>query len=180
MRITYRSAASVGLAALMLAVLALFPLAASAQDAAMTEGAPVACDSTLVVLLLVAEHNYDYLTNMQTLPNVDLGQYAHVINDSISNMRSMAMSADQMATVEAMQSTLDSMMAMSANDMLAAYDKAMGGDMMSGDAMMTTLQPGNVAGENELCASVRTDVEKFLTAHVLADMESKSADSSMK
>jgi len=57
MRLSYRFASV--LAVLTFGLLAFNPI--RAQDT------PLVCDSTLVTLLLVAEHNYGYLTNMQTM-----------------------------------------------------------------------------------------------------------------
>ena len=38
---------------------------------------------------------------------------------------------------------------------------------MGDDMMMTTLTPGNVAGEDEVCTTLRADVEKFLVAQIV-------------
>src|SRR5215207_4410937 len=144
------------------------PAVSQAQD-----DAPVACDSTLVTLLLVAEHDYDYLSHMMDgemgMPNVDLGQFSGLINDIIAMMQSMEMSEEDMAAMEAMQPMLDEMMAMSTDEILHNYDMAMGMEEM-GD--MTVLAPGNVEGENELCTTLRADVEKFLVAHIVTEVES--------
>ena len=169
MRNVYRLAASICLSVLVLSIFAVRPAVVRAQDAS-----PVVCDSTLVTLLLVAEHDYDYLSNMMDnggIPNVDLGQFDHLIHDTIAMMQSMEMSAEEMATMEAMQAQLDEMMAMSTTDMLHSYDMSMA--MGTEEPMaMTSLEPGNVAGENDLCTTVRADVEKFIVAHIIADTES--------
>ncbi len=146
------------------------PVVSYAQD--MTEESPVTCDSTLVVLLLVAEHDYDYLSHMQTMPNVDLGQYSTLIHGIVAMMQGMDMTDEQIAAMEAMQASLDDMMTMSTTDMLSHYDMTMGMTDMTSDMEMMVLPPGDVAGEAELCTTLREDVEHFLTAHILADMES--------
>lgn len=162
-------------------LLLALPAVSFAQD--MTETTPVTCDTTLVTLLMIAEHDYDYLSHMDTLPNIDFGQYTQLIHDSVARMQSMEMdmSADEMATATAMQATVDEMMMMSTADLLSHYDMTMGmGDSMSSDSMeMMALAPGDVAGEDPLCTSTRADVEHFLLAHVLADIESMSMDSGM-
>ena len=144
------------------------PAASYAQD-----DMAVACDSTLVTLLLVAEHDYDYLSNMMDgemgMPNVDLGQFSSLINSIIAMMQAMEMSEEDMAMMEAMQPMLDEMMMMSREEMLQQYDMDMGMEAMDD---MTVLPPGNVAGENELCTTLRADVEKFLVAHILTEMQS--------
>ncbi len=147
----------------------------------MTETTPVTCNSTLVSLLMIAEHDYDYLSHMDTLPNIDFGQYDQLIHDSVARMQSMEadMSADEMATAQAMQATVDEMMMMSTTDMLNQYDMSMGMDDMSNSMEMTVLVPGDVAGEDPLCSSLRADVEHFLTAHVLADIASADMGSGM-
>ncbi len=176
-----RSIGKLALAVTACLLLAL-PAVSFAQD--MTEATPVTCDSTLVTLLMIAEHDYDYLSHMDTLPNIDFGQYSELIHDSVARMQSMEMdmSADEMATAQAMQATVDEMMAMSTADMLSHYDMTMGmsGDSMSSDSMeMMALAPGDVAGEDPLCTSTRADVEHFLLAHVLADIESMDMGSGM-
>lgn len=144
---------------------------AHAQD-----DAPVACDSTLATLLLVAEHDYDYLSSMMDTemgaPNIDLGQYTPLVNDISMMMMDMMdnMSEDDMMAMDEMNAMMEPMMGMSSVDMLAAYQEAMGMEMM--DDNMTVLEPGNVAGENELCATVRADVENFILAHIIASTES--------
>ena len=154
---------------LAFALLGFRPATVLAQDSM-----PVACDSTLAVLLLVAEHDYDYLSHMETMPNVDLGQYSGLITSIISMMQSMDMTDEEMATMEAMQARVDELTAMGSTDMLHEWDMMGMSDSGSMD-MPTMLPPGDVAGEDELCTSLRADVETFLTAHVIADME--SADS---
>lgn len=164
-----------GVLLLVAAVLAfgLLPVASAQDD--MT----VVCDSTLVTLLLVAEHDYGYLSHMMgdemAAPNIDYGQFSHLINDIVAQMQAMGMSDEAMATAESMQMTLDSMMGMSTDEILHSYDMAKMEDDMSGD-MMTVLTPGNVAGENELCTTLRADVEKFIVAHIVAEMQSMSMD----
>ncbi len=174
---------SIGKLALAVAacLLLILPTASFAQD--MTESTPVTCNSTLVTLLMIAEHDYDYLSHMEMLPNIDFGQYSGLIHDSVARMQSMEMdmTADEMATATAMQATVDEMMMMSTTDMLSHYDMTMGmGDSMSSDSMeMMMVAPGDVAGEDPLCASTRADVEHFLTAHVLADIASADMSGGM-
>lgn len=169
-----RTLRTVGLSVLVVAILAfgLLP-AASAQD-----DMAVSCDSTLVTLLLVAEHDYGYLSHMmdsEMAPNVDYGQFSHLITDIVARMQAMGMSDEDMATAEAMQMAMDAMMAMSTDEILHSYDMAMMEDDMSGE-MMTALTPGNVAGENELCTTLRADVEKFLVAHIVNEVQSMPMD----
>jgi len=162
---------------LALAVTLVLAPVASAQDMS----APVVCDSTLVTLLLVAEHNYDYLTNMDMeghMPNLDLGQYQPMIHQIMARMTDMQnqMSNDQammMATEEAMMSD---MMGMSDQDVMNQWMQSMGMDSSSGDNMsMTMLAPGDVAGEDPACTALRADVQHFLLVHVIGDMMMKDS-----
>lgn len=160
------------LGALLLVTVLAFGLlpVASAQD-----DMSVVCDSTLVTLLLIAEHDYGYLSHMlgdeMAAPNIDYGQFSHLINDIVSQMQTMGMSEEAMATAESMQMTLDTMLGMSTNEILHSYDMAMMSDGMGEETMMTVLTPGKVAGENELCTSLRADVEKFIVAHIVAETQ---------
>ena len=151
------------------------PVSVHAQDSGMMDRQAIACDSTLVLLLLVAEHDYGYLSEMQTLPNVDLGQYAPLIQQVIAMKQTTETSAEEMAAMQGRQRLIDSMMSMSTNDLLA-QDRSMGIDATGGTGII--LAEGAILGENEVCTSVRADVEKFLTAHILVDMATGSAPSS--
>lgn len=148
------------------------PRTAEAQD----DGSMgISCDSTLVLLLLLAEHNYDYLSGMDeemmsAMPVFDYGQYTHLIEDTQAMMTEMmnGMSDEDMAAAEASNMAAADMMSMDAAGILAGYDAAMGYEMM-GD--MTTLAPGDVAGEPAECTSLRASLEQFIVAHLVADAE---------
>ncbi|MFN8527393.1 MAG: hypothetical protein U0670_02135 [Anaerolineae bacterium] len=114
------------------------------------------CDSTLIVLLYIAEHDYGF-HSMMDVSTFEKGQYAPLF-DAMMMDTSMG---DMMATEEAM---------MPSGDMMATEDASMmGGDMM----MLTT---GNVAGEDEACTALRAEVEAFLYGALTASevMESGS------
>ena len=70
-----------------------------AQDGNLMDGKPVVCDSTLALLLLVAEHDYGYLSDMPALPNIDLGQYAPLIHQIIALKQTMEPSPEEMAAL---------------------------------------------------------------------------------
>lgn len=101
-------------------------------------------NSTLVTLLLMAEHGYRYLSHMldseMGMPNVNLGQYSTLINDIIAMMQAMSMdmTEEEMATMEAHQMMVTEMMAMTTDEMLHSYDMAMGMEAMD-NSMMTSL-----------------------------------------
>lgn len=134
------------------------------------------CDSTLVTLLLVAEHDYDYLSAKmdmgEEVPAIDYGQYGPVIDSIVAMMMAMMEEEGSMEgdmTEEEMMAhdeMLANMMAMDTAEMVAAYMSSMNMDM----GEMTTLTPGNVAGEDPVCAEVRADVERFILAHILTEM----------
>ena len=143
-----------------------------AQAQETTQSAPVVCDSTLAMLLLVAEHDYDYLSNMMMnggqTPNVDLGLYKPLVDDIMSMMTSMQMTdqeAQMMATEEAQA---NSMMSMSDEDLIKMWMESMNtqGDMST----MTMLTQGDVAGEDPACSALRKDVQHFLLVHIVASM----------
>jgi hypothetical protein len=168
-----------------LAVLLVFMLSvgfavvpALAQDEMMAH----TCDSTLVTLLLVAEHDYDYLSGKMSMgeevPAIDYGQYGPVIDSIVAMMTAMmeeeatedAMMEEDMAAHDQM---LADMMAMDTAGMVAAY---MGSMNMTMEEGMTTLAPGNIEGEDPVCAEVRADVERFILAHILTEMSMMSGD----
>ena len=148
------------------------PRTAEAQDDASMG---IACDSTLVLLLLLAEHNFDYIsgmdeTIMSEMPAFDYGQYTYILEDTVAMMTAMMdeMSDEEMAEAEATHAMVEEMMGMDAAGILAGYDAAMGNEAM-GD--MSVLAPGNVAGEPAECTSLRASLEQFIVAHLVADAE---------
>jgi hypothetical protein len=155
-----------------LTVLVLFAMIAGfAPLAGAQEEMGVACDSTLVTLLLVAEHDYDYISGMMgtdmEMPALDLGQYGPVIDSIVAMMMEMQGEATgEPMDMTAHDAMLADMMAMDTAGMVAAYMSGMNMEM----GEMTTLAPGNVADEDPICATVRADVEKFILAHILTEM----------
>jgi hypothetical protein len=146
-------------------------IAPAAQAQMSTESAaPVVCDSTLVTLLLVAEHDYDYLSNMEmnrgTMPNVDMGIYKPIIDSIMSMMTShQSMSTDQMQMMATEEAQAKSM---SDEDLMKMWVKE---TKMTGDvAMMTMLTQGDVPGEDPACSALRKDVQHFLLVHIVASM----------
>ncbi|MBL8132717.1 MAG: hypothetical protein JNL42_12730 [Anaerolineae bacterium] len=164
--------------ALLVAVLILFSGFATVNAAQAQDETPVVCDSTLALLLFIAEHDYDYLSaqidSEAGLPNVDFGQYDLIINDTMAMMMEMmeGMTEEQMAEHAAMEEMVAPMMVMDVNGILAAYAEMM---MMEGSSS-TVLQPGVVAGEPEFCTALRADVERFLLAHLVAEAEMMMGD----
>ncbi len=145
------------------------------------ESEKVACDSTLAVLLLAAEHDFDYLSakmmseEMMNHPalSIDKGQYTPLVDAVMDMMMAMmeedpmmGMTEEQMAMME---ESLAGMMEMDPAAMVKAYAESMG--MAMDDSMMTVLAPGNIPGENATCAEVRADVEAFIVAHIIAEMQ---------
>lgn len=147
-----------------------------AQDDQMEK---IACDSTLATLLLVAEHDYDYLSDKMMMDmmddpalNIDLGVLDPIAQDIMAMMMDMAdegstdmdtMSEEDMAMHDEM---LANMMSMSAEDAVNAYLSSMNMEMMD----MSMLPTGEIAGEDPACTQVRADVEQFLLAHILTEM----------
>ncbi len=167
--IVFRKFASLTVIFALVSMLLVVP---STQAQEMSD--PVVCDSTLVTLLLVAEYNYDYLSNMMTMdgghaPNVELGQYKPLIDDIIAMMTSMHgdMSDEDMQMMATEEAQTMDMMSMSDEDLMKMWmdDMNMTDDM----SMMTMLAPGDVAGEDPACTALRADVQHFLLVHIIAD-----------
>lgn len=108
-------------------------------------GTAVTCDSTLVLLLMVAEKNYGYTPSAGIdISGLDYGQYGTLHS---------SMMGGAMATPEAgAMATQEAGMAGSTSAMMTPEVGASG----------TMLQPGNVAGENATCTALRADLEAFL------------------
>ncbi len=151
---------------LLLAVCVVLEFATPRPSVLAQDSQPVVCDSTLALLLLVAEHDYGYLSNKPALPNIDLGQYAPLIDQIIALKQSVETNPEESAAVQTRQRLIDSMMTLSTNDLLA-QDRSMGIDATGGAGMV--LADGSIVSENERCTSVRADVEKFLIAHILVE-----------
>ena len=115
-------------------VMSLGLTAVSAQDDSM-----ITCDSTVITLLYVAEHDYGYVP-MTDVSNIDKGQFAPLFDAM------MSMSGE-------MEATEEPEMAMTEEPEMAMTEEA---------AMMTHLEPGVVAGENEVCTSLRAELEQYL------------------
>jgi hypothetical protein len=109
----------------------------SAQDT-MTH----VCDSTLITLLYVAEHDYDFHSMSMDLATFDKGQYTPLFDAMMSEMSE----GDTMATEEAM---MDEMIT----------EEAIMEDM--GD--MTMLAPGAVSGEDRACTALREELDTFFS-----------------
>ncbi len=157
---------------LLLVLLATVVPLTQAQDEMMTH----VCDSTLVTLLLVAEHDYGYLSSRMgtemEVPAIELGEYKPLIDSISAMMQTMegddamgSMSEDEMKAHDAMLAEMMSMDAMSA---IAAYMQSMN---MAMDDMAEPLKPGHLPDEDPVCAQVRADVQQFILAHILTDMQ---------
>jgi hypothetical protein len=115
---------------------------ARAQDAMMLH----VCDSTLITLLYIAEHDYGFQSMDMDLATFDKGQYQPLFDA----MMAMMMEEEAMATEEAM----------------------MEGEMMEMEMMegMTMLTPGNIEGEDEACTALRAELDTFLYNTLSAEM----------
>jgi hypothetical protein len=116
-------------------VLSLIAIPVVAQDS-MTH----VCDSTLITLLYIAEHDYGFHSMSMDLATFDKGQYAPLFEAMMSEMSE----GDMMATEEAM---MDEMMT----------EEAMMEDM----GEMTMLMPGAVGGEDPACTDLREELDVF-------------------
>ena len=116
---------------------------AQAQDDMMTH----TCDSTLIALLYIAEHDYGFHAMSVDVSTFEKGQYAPLFDEMMAMMGEEAMGDDMMATEEAMMGSEDTMM---------------------GDMVMLT--PGHVADEDPACTALRDELDAFLYAALTEGM----------
>jgi hypothetical protein len=110
------------------------------------QGSMVTCDSTLVTLLYIAEHDYGF-HSMYDVSQVDKGQYGPLF-ESMMAMMEATPETSMMETPEA------SMMATPEGEMMATPEAGM-------TEGMTMLTPGTVAGEDQLCTNLRAELDTF-------------------
>ncbi len=123
--------------ALLAAAFAFNPVPRVAQAQGM-----VTCDSTLITLLYLAAHDYQFHSAMD-VSTVDKGQFKSLFD--------AMMTGSTMATEEPMMGTEAPMMG-------------------TAEAMMT-LKPGVVTGENATCTSLRAEVETYLYGKLTSMMK---------
>jgi hypothetical protein len=110
------------------------------------------CDSTLILLLFIAQHDYGF-EYMMDASNFEKGQFAPLFE--------AMMMGDDMMGDEMMDDMGDDMMDDMGDDMM---------DDMGDDMMMVTLTPGHIDGEDEACTTLREEIESFLVAKLLEDV----------
>ncbi len=110
------------------------------------------CDSTLITLTYLAEHDYGYHSSMD-LSKFEKGQFKPWFDAM------MAMTGANM------QGTADAMM--------AATPAAMMQGTQDASTMMTELKPGSVSGEDPACSALRTEVEGYLAKTISQGMMKK-------
>lgn len=121
---------------------------AQAQDDMMSH----TCDSTLIALLYIAEHDYGFHAMSVDVSTFEKGQYAPLFDEMMAMMGD-----DMMATEEAM---------MAEDDMMGTEES------MMGDMVMLT--PGHVDGEDPACATLRDELDAFLYATLSESMTMES------
>lgn len=120
-----------------------FAVPTSAQDMGM-----IVCDSTLITLLYIAEHDYGY-SPMMDVSVFEKGQYAPLFDEMMSMMEEGDMMGDM--TPEAMME-----------------EGEMAEDEMMGE--MTMLAPGNIEGEPAECTELRAALDSFFYEHFTMGM----------
>lgn len=157
---------------------ALFAPAAfrsQAQDEEMMDMG-LACDSTLMLLIYIAEHEFDYLSGMRmNMPDaapIDYGQFTPLIENTVAMMTAMMEEASEedMMAMEEMNAMAEPMMMMSLQEITDAYLASMDMDAMD-LGMYTELPAGVVEGEDPGCTALREEVSQFLLAHIIAESE---------
>jgi hypothetical protein len=113
---------------------------ARAQDEMMLH----VCDSTLITLLYIAEHDYGFQSMEMDLSTFDKGQYQPLFDA----MMAMMAEEEAMATEEAMMEEMPM-------------------EMMEG---MTMLTPAVIEGEDEACTALRAELDAFLYQTLTAEM----------
>lgn len=144
------------LVVVLLLAASVFPFV-HAQDNTMMD--KHVCDSTLMTLLLVAEGDYGF-HSMQDTSTFEKGQLQPLFD---AMMMANDMSGDNMSSGDDMSN--DS--SMSDNTMAESTADASMSDNNMGNTMtdMVTLAPGNIAGEDEACTSLRAELESFFYDH---------------
>ncbi len=99
---------------------------------------PVVCDSTLITLLYVAEHDYAFKSSMD-VSKLEKGQFAPLFDAMMTSMMEATPAAMMESTPEAMMDSTPAAM--------------MGG---------VELKAGIVQGEPETCTQLRAELESFL------------------
>jgi hypothetical protein len=122
----------------------IFQPRTQAQDDMMTTHV---CDSTLILMLYIAEYDYGF-ESMMDLSTFEKGQFKPLFEAMMTMMDDDMMDDDM---------TGDDMMD---DDMM---DDDMTGDDMMDDDMMVILLPGHIEGEDMACTALREEVEDFLT-----------------
>jgi hypothetical protein len=97
----------------------------------------VTCDSSLVILLYVAEYHYGF-HSMYDVSTLDKGQYAPLFDAMMAMMEGEDSMMEPTPEGEMMEDT---------------------GEMMEG---MTMLTPAVIEGEDQLCTDLRAELDGFL------------------
>jgi hypothetical protein len=162
---------SVFMAGTLLAAALFVPFALRSQ--AQGDG-PLVCDSTLMLLVYIAEHDFDYLSgNRMNDPEaaaIDYGQFTPLIEETVAMMMAMmeAASEEEMAMMEEMEMMVEPMMAMDLQALTNAYLGSMAMDEVD-LSTFTQLPSGALEGESEGCTALREDVTQFLLANILTE-----------
>lgn len=158
---------------LAIAALLVVPFAAftQAQDTTLTT-----CDSTLLLLVTLAERDYGY-TSMMDLATFERGQFgSFAAGMNMGGDMSMATADPSVATPDGSTGSSDA----TADPALATPDASTSTDATVDPALATPadssgsgdlgsfvqLFPGNVTGEDPNCAALRADVESYLFNYI--------------
>ncbi len=133
----FLSTAALAFALVLSAFVGFSSQTAQAQDDMMTH----TCDSTLIALLYIAEHDYGFHAMSVDVSTFEKGQFAPLFDEMMAMMGD-----DMMATEEAMME----------DDMMGTEESMM-------DAMVM-LTPGHVEGEDPACTMLRDELDAFLYA----------------
>ena len=141
------------IALLILTLLAVSGLAFAVPVLAQDEMMTHTCDSTLILLLYLAEHDYGF-HSMMDISSFDKGQYGPLFDAMMATMAGEEMmEGEMMATEEAM---------MEEGEMMGEET------MMDGE--MTMLMPATIEGEDPACTELRAELDAFFYSTLTAGM----------
>jgi len=138
--------------AVLLALVALLLVTALIVPAVAQDDMVHTCDSTTILLLFLAEHDFGYAP-MMDMTTFDLGQYAPFFDMQMAMVESgdaeMMSEEDSTALMEEMSALMDTM------------------EPMEG---VTMLAPATITDEDPACTELRASVENFIYGHFSMEM----------
>jgi hypothetical protein len=171
-----RSIVSLTIAAVLIAMLAFAPMATYAQEGA---GTGTQCDSTLMLLVLLAQQSFNYQPAMD-ITGFNRGQFSTYFDEwaqmtgSIGQAGATEEAAQAGATEEAGQA--------GQTGQTATEEAGQAGQTATeeaGQMAFTPLNPPMITDEDVNCGALRADVESFVTSQLQGGMRPGTATQGM-